>query len=96
MQQLERHAFKRLGNMRVDKIGREDVLAVLDSYLDKQTGNGAARSAGAYQANTMLGAQANGYIETNFAGEVIRRCALPVHASCQSKTCDHLPYADGS
>ena len=29
LQQLERHAFKRLGNLRMDAIGREDVLAVL-------------------------------------------------------------------
>ena len=44
MQQLERHAFKRLGTMPVDRIGREDVLTVLTPILDREAGNGPARA----------------------------------------------------
>ena len=53
IQQLERHAFKRLGNLNVDNIGREDVLAVLDADLDQQTGNGTP-CAQEYQSHTLM------------------------------------------
>ena len=44
MQQLERHAFARLADMPVDRIGREDVLAVLTTHLERQARNGPPRT----------------------------------------------------
>ena len=40
LQQLERHAFQRLGNLNVDRIGREEVLGRIDADMDQQTRNG--------------------------------------------------------
>ena len=68
-QQLERHAFKRLRDMPVDKIGREDVLAVLTPiWTDKpETARRVRRSI----KDTLAWAQAHGFIEHNVAGEAI-------------------------
>ena len=42
---LRRHAFPRLGGKRVDKIDTRDVMAVLAADLERETPDGAARSA---------------------------------------------------
>ena len=69
MQQLERHAIKRLGNIPVDRIGREDMLAVLTPiWTDKpETARRVRRNVKA----TLQWCVANGYIDTNIAGEAI-------------------------
>ena len=68
-QQMECHAFNRLGSMLVTKIQREDVLAVLvPLWTDKpETGRRIRRN-----IKTVLGwCQANGFITVNFAGDQI-------------------------
>ena len=69
LQQLERHAFKRLGAMSVDQIGREDVLAVLSPIwtAKPETARRVRRTIKA----TLAWAQAHGYIEHNVSGEAI-------------------------
>ena len=69
MQQLERHAFKRLGDMPVDQIGREDVLAVLTPIWT--TTPEAARRVRRNIKATLAWAQAHGHVEHNVAGEAI-------------------------
>ena len=75
MQQLERHAIKRLGDIPVDRIGREDILAVLTPiWTDKpETARRVRRNIKA----TLQWCVANGYIDANIAGEAIDG-ALPV------------------
>ena len=92
MQQLERHAFKRLGDLRVDKIGREDILAVLVPLWSSrpETGRRIRRNIKA----TLSWCQANGFLEHNLAADAIDG-ALPRLA----KVKEHfraLPYAEVS
>ena len=90
LQQLERHAFKRLGNLHVDNIGREDVLAVLTPIWTSkpETARRIRRSIKA----TLSWCQANGYLDTNFAGEAIDG-ALPSMPSVKAHF-RSLPYTD--
>lgn len=90
MQQLERHAFKRLGEMRVDQIGREDVLAVLTPIWSAkpETGRRVRRCIKA----TLQWCQAHGLIEVNFAGEAIDG-ALPRMAAVKAHL-RALPYRE--
>ena len=69
MQQLERHAFKRLGDMSVDQIGREDVLEVLTPIwtVKPETARRVRRTIKA----TLRWCQAHGFVEHNMAGEAI-------------------------
>ena len=69
VQQLERHAIKRLGDIPVDRIGRGDMLAVLSPiWTDKpETARRVRRNIKA----TLQWCVANGYIDTNIAGEAI-------------------------
>ena len=69
MQQLERHAFTRIGNTPVDRIGREDVLAVLTPIwtTKPETGRRVRRCIRA----TLKWCQAHGLIQFNAAGEMI-------------------------
>jgi len=69
MQQLERHALARLGGMRVDRIGREDVLAVLTPIwtTKPETGRRVRRNIRA----TLKWCQAHGFVASNAAGEGI-------------------------
>ena len=90
IQQLERHAFKRLGDIRVDKIGREDVLGVLTPIWTSKPE--AARRVRRYIKATLSWCQANGYVETNFAGEAIDG-ALPSMPSVKAHF-RSLPYTD--
>ena len=72
-QTLERHAMPRLGNMRVDKIGREDVLAVLTPIWSTRMET--ARRVH-QRIRTVLGwAMARGFIEHNVADAI--KGALP-------------------
>ena len=66
---LERHAFPALGEMPVDRIGREDVLAVLAPiWGEKQE---TARRVRQRVRTVLRWCQAHGYVEHNAAGEVI-------------------------
>ena len=69
MHQLERHALARLGEMPVDRIDREDVLAVLTPIwtTKPETGRRVRRNIRA----TLKWCQAHGFVQFNAAGEVI-------------------------
>ena len=90
LQQLERHAFKRLGNLNVDNIGREDVLAVLTPIWTSKPET--ARRIRRSIKTTLSWCQANGYLDTNFAGEAIDG-ALPSMPSVKAHF-RSLPYTD--
>ena len=78
MQQMERHAFGRLGDMPVNRIGREDVLSVLTPIWTSTPE--AARKMRERLKTTVRWAMAHGYVEMNVAGEVIDG-ALPSMAA---------------
>lgn len=69
MQQLERHAMARLGDLLVDRIGREDVLAVLTPIWSSkpETGRRVRRNIRA----TLKWCQTQGFVTFNAAGEGI-------------------------
>ncbi len=90
MQQLERHAMKRLGNTPVDKITREDVLSVLKPIWTKTPEAG--RKVRGCIRSTLSWCQANGYIDVNVAAEMID-AALPSMRR-KRKNLRSLPYAD--
>ena len=90
MQQLERHAFPRLGGMRVDRIGREDVLAVLTPIWTAKPE--IARKLRQRIRTTLQWCQAHGYVEHNMAGEAISG-ALPAMPSVKTHF-RALPYAE--
>ena len=68
-QQLERHAFPVLADLRVDQIGREDVLRVLSPIWGVKL-DISRKLRGRIRA-TLAWAQAHGFIEHNVAGEAI-------------------------
>ena len=68
-QQLQRHALPVLGDMPVDRIGREDVLRVLTPIWSAQPEN--ARKLRQRIRATLAWAQAHGFVEVNVAGEAI-------------------------
>ena len=74
MQQMELHAFPILGDMPVDKIGREGVLRVLTPIWT--TKPEAARKLRQRIRATLRWAEARGHVEFNVAGEAITG-ALP-------------------
>ena len=91
LQQLERHAMKKLGSIPIDKITRTDVLAVLNPIWSS-TPESARRVRGCIRT-TLAWAQAKGYIEgVNVAGEVID-AALPSMRG-KRKNLRSLPYSD--
>ena len=69
MQKLERHALTRLGDLPVDRIGREDVLAVLTPIwtTKPETGRKVRQNIRA----TLKWCQAHGFVQFNAAGEAI-------------------------
>ena len=69
MNQLERHAFGRLGDIPVDRIGREDVLAVLTPIWTTKPET--ARRVRRHIKSTLKWCQAHGWVQINVAGEVI-------------------------
>ena len=73
-QSLEKHAFPILGDKRLDRIGREDVLRVLTPLWTSRPEQ--ARKLRQSIRTTMSWAQAHGLVETNMAGEAING-ALP-------------------
>ena len=90
MQQLERHALARLGDMPVDHVGREEVLAVLTPIwtTKPETGRRVRRNIRA----TLKWCQAHGFVTFNAAGEAIdgalpRMPAVKAHFRA-------LPYAE--
>ncbi len=89
-QQLERHAFKRLGDMPVDRIGREDVLAVLTPIWTEKPE--IARKLRQRIRATLKWAQAHGYVDHNVAGEAIDG-ALPKMPAVKSHF-RALPFRD--
>ena len=76
LQQLERHAFPILGDLPVDRIGREDVLRVLTPIWTKHP-DIARKLRGRIRA-TLAWCQAHGYIENNVAGEAIAGALPPM------------------
>ena len=87
---LERHAFPILGNMRVDRIGREDVLRVLTPLWTGKPEQ--ARKLRRRIRATLAWCQAHGHIEHNIAGEVIDG-ALPAQPAVREHL-RALPYRD--
>ena len=90
MQQLERHAFKRLGDLQVDQIMRDDVLAVLTPIWTSKPET--ARRVRRCIKATLRWCQAHGYIEHNLAGEAIDG-ALPSMRP-RSRHLRALPYQE--
>ena len=90
MQTLERHAFPILGDMAVDRIGREDVLGVLAPiWGEKQE---TARRVRQRIRTVLRWCQAHGHVEHNAAGEAIDG-ALPAMPAVRQHL-RALPYAD--
>ena len=90
MQTLERHAFPILGDMAVDRIGREDVLGVLAPiWGEKQE---TARRVRQRIRTVLRWCQAHGYVEHNAAGEQIDG-ALPSTPAVRQHL-RALPYAE--
>ena len=89
MQQLERHAFGRLGDLPVNRIEGKDVLAVLTPIWSAkpETGRRVRRSIRA----TLQWCQAHGYADSNAAGEAIDG-ALPRMAAVKAHY-RALPYS---
>ena len=90
MQQLERHAMRRLGPLPVDTIGREDVLRVL-TPIWTATPETARRVRRCIKA-TLRWAVSHGHAEANMAGEVLDG-ALPRLPSVKAHL-RALPYRD--
>ncbi len=90
MQQLDRHAFQRLGDLPVDQIGREDVLAVLTPIWSSKPETG--RRVRRHIKATLRWCQAHGLVDQNVAGEAIDG-ALPSMAAVQ-KHFRALPYQE--
>ncbi len=88
LQQLERHAMKRLGDLPVNQIDREDVLAVLTPIWGRKQET--ARRVRRYIRATLDWCQAHGFVDTNVAGDSING-ALPRMASVKA-----LPYGEVS
>ena len=89
-QQLERHAYKLIGNLPVDQIGREQVLRVLTPLWTKSPD--VARKLRARVRATLAWCQAHGYLEHNVAGDGVD-AALPAMPSVAAHY-RALPYAD--
>ena len=90
LQQLERHAMKRIGDMPVNRIGREDVLAVLTPIWGKKPET--ARRVHRYIRTTLEWCQAHGFVESNAAGDAING-ALPRMAAVKAHY-EALPYRE--
>ena len=90
MQQLERHAFKKLGTLPVDRIGREDVLTVLTAIWTAKPET-ARRVRRAIRA-TLKWCQAHGFVEFNAAGKGVDG-ALPKMPAVKSHF-RALPYRE--
>ena len=92
MQQMERHAFGRLGDIPVDRIGREHVLSVLTPLWTSKPE--IARKLRQRIRATLRWCHAHGYVEHNMAGEAISG-ALPAMPSVKAHY-RALPYVEVS
>ena len=88
--QLERHAFKKIGDMPVDKIGREDVLRVLTQIWTSKPE--AARKVRQRIRATLAWAEAHGFVDRNVAGDAISG-ALPVQPAVKANL-RAMPYGE--
>lgn len=88
--QLERHAFKKIGDMPVDKIGREDVLRVLTPIWTSKPE--AARKVRQRIRATLAWAEAHGFIDRNVAGDAISG-ALPAQPAVKANL-RAMPYGE--
>lgn len=90
MQGMEKRAFPVIGNMRVDRIRREDVLHILKPVWAVHPD--VARKLRQRMRATLRWCQAHGYVEQNVAGEAIEGALPPMPAvRAHHRT---LPYAD--
>ena len=89
-QTLERHAFPILGDTRLDRIGREDVLRVLTPLWTSRPEQ--ARKLRQSIRTILAWAQAHGHIEHNIAGEAIDG-ALPAQPAVREHF-RSLPYRE--
>ena len=87
-QAMEKHAFPILGDMRVDRIGREDVLRVLTPLWTSRPEQ--ARKVRQSIRSTLSWAQAHGLVEVNVAGDAING-ALPAQPAVKEHL-RALPY----
>ena len=87
---LERHAFKRIGDLSVDRLGRDDVLSVLTPLWTSKPEMGRKLRRGIKA--TLAWAQSHGYVEMNVAGEAIDG-ALPTMPSVKENF-RALPYQE--
>ena len=92
MQTLERHAFPVVGGMRVDRIGREEVLSVLTPIWGSRPET--ARRVRQRIRATLQWCWAHGYVSENVAGEGIEG-ALPQMPAVKAHL-RALPYQDVS
>ncbi len=76
IQSLERHAFPVIGSMKLDRIGREDVLRVLTPIWTERPET--ARRVRQRIRTILRWAQAHGYVEHNAAGEGIDGALAPM------------------
>ena len=90
LQQLERHAMRRLGALPVDRIGRADVLAVLVPIWTAKPET--ARRVRRCIRSTLDWAMANGYTDVNLAADAING-ALP-RLPAVKKHLRALPYGE--
>ena len=88
--QLERHAFKKIGDMPVDKIGREDVLRVLTPIWTSKPE--AARKVRQRIRATLAWAEAHGFVDRNVAGDAISG-ALPAQPAVKANL-RAMPYGE--
>ena len=72
---MEKHAFPILGDLRVDRIGREEVLRVLTLLWTSRPEQ--ARKVRQSIRSTLSWAQAHGYVEVNVAGEADQMAPCP-------------------
>ena len=76
LQSLERHAMSSIGSMRIDRIGREEVLGVLTPIWTEIPET--ARRVRQRMRTVFRWAMSHGYIENNPAGEAIDRALPPM------------------
>ncbi len=89
-QGLNKHAFPILGDKRVDRIGREDVLRVLTPLWTSRPEQ--ARKLRQAIRATLAWAQAHGHVDTNIAADAING-ALPAQPAVKEHL-RSLPYRD--
>ena len=74
MQQLELHAFPKIGDIRIDRVGKDDVLRVLTPLWSTRPEG--ARKLRERIRSTLAWAEAKGFVDQNVAGDAISG-ALP-------------------